>query len=400
MPKILRIINRFNIGGPTYNVAYLTKYMPPEFETLLVGGQHEESEEGSSHILSDLGIEPVIIGDMKREIGLRDDYAAYRKLRYIIHKFKPDIVHTHASKAGALGRLAAKNEGVPLIFHTFHGHVFHSYFGKAKTYFFKSVERRLALSTDRIIAISEGQKQELSADHKICPADKISVIPLGFDLAKFWTDAEAKRSSFRQHYGLMNDEIAVGIVGRLVPVKNHDLFLEAAARIVKSSTAKVRFFIIGDGEMRDDLLQRAESMGLNTVYMPEGNTPHQVVFTSWIKNVDWAMAGLDMVVLTSFNEGTPVSLIEAQAAGKPVVSTRVGGIENIVIEGESALLSENNNADQLTANMLSLIENKSLREEMAQAGLPFVREKFHYSRLVSDMSELYSSMLTGVPISF
>lgn len=400
MPKILRIINRFNIGGPTYNVAYLTKYMPPEFETLLVGGQHEESEEGSSHILSDLDIEPVIIGDMKREIGLRDDYAAYRKLRYIIHKFKPDIVHTHASKAGALGRLAAKNEGVPLIFHTFHGHVFHSYFGKAKTYFFKSVERRLALSTDRIIAISDGQKQELSVEHKICPPDKISVIPLGFDLAKFWTDSASKRLSFRQRFGLMHDEVAVGIIGRLVPVKNHDLFLEAASRIVKSSSVKVRFFIIGDGEMRDDLIQRAENMGLKTVYMPEGNSPHQLVFTSWIKNVDWAMAGLDMVVLTSFNEGTPVSLIEAQAAGKPVVSTRVGGIENIVIEGESALLSENNNADQLTANMLSLIENKSLREEMAQAGLPFVREKFHYSRLVSDMSELYSSMLAGVPISF
>lgn len=400
MPKILRIINRFNLGGPTYNVAYLTKYMPPDFETLLVGGQHEESEEGSSHILSDLGIEPVIIGDMKREIGLRDDYAAYRKLRYIIHKFKPDIVHTHASKAGALGRLAAKNEGVPLIFHTFHGHVFHSYFGKAKTYFFKSVERRLALSTDRIIAISDGQKQELSIEHKICPPDKISVIPLGFDLAKFWTDSASKRLSFRQRFGLMHDEVAVGIIGRLVPVKNHDLFLEAASRIVKSSSVKVRFFIIGDGEMRDDLLQRAENMGLKTVYMPEGNSPHQLVFTSWIKNVDWAMAGLDLVVLTSFNEGTPVSLIEAQAAGKPVVSTRVGGIENIVIEGESALLSENNNANQLTANMLSLIENKSLREEMAQAGLPFVREKFHYSRLVSDMSELYSSMLAGVPISF
>jgi len=399
MPRILRIINRFNIGGPTYNVAYLSKYMPPEYETLLVGGMHEESEEGSSHILSDLGLEPVIIGDMKREIGLRDDYAAYRKLRYIIHKFKPDIVHTHASKAGALGRLAARNEAVPLIIHTFHGHVFHSYFGKAKTYFFKTVERSLARSTDRIIAISDRQKDELSIDHKICSPDKISVIPLGFDLTKFWTGQEAKRAEFRAKYHLGDDDIAVGIVGRLVPVKNHVLFLEAAKRILAQTRKKVRFFVIGDGESREFLIDKSRSFDLDTIYLPNGQA-HSVTFTSWIKNADWAMAGLDVVALTSFNEGTPVSLIEAQAASKPIVSTRVGGIENIVLEGHSALLSQNDHAEHFADNLLSIIENDDLRHELSQNGRKFVENRFHYTRLVDDMDTLYSSLLSGVPMRF
>ena len=399
MPRILRIINRFNLGGPTYNVAYLSKHMPPEYETLLVGGMHEESEEGSSHILSELGLEPVIIGDMKREIGLRDDYVAYRKLRYIMHKFKPDIVHTHASKAGALGRLAARNEGVPLVVHTFHGHVFHSYFGKAKTYFFKTVERSLARSTDRIIAISDRQKEELAVDHKICSADKISVIPLGFDLTRFWTDQEAKRAEFRARYHLTDDDIAVGIIGRLVPVKNHVLFLEAARRVMAQTRKKVRFFIIGDGESREFLIEKSRALNLATIYLPNRQA-HSLTFTSWIKQADWAMAGLDIVALTSFNEGTPVSLIEAQAASRPVVSTRVGGIENIVQEGRSALLSQNDHVEHFAHNLLTLIENDTLRHELSLGGRGFVENRFHYTRLVDDMSNLYTSLLAGVPIGF
>ena len=398
MPKILRIINRFNIGGPTYNVAYLTKYLSQDFETLLVGGVPEASEEGSSHILEEMGIEPVIIGEMKRAIGIREDYMAYRKLRYIIHKFKPDIVHTHASKAGALGRMAAKNEGVPLILHTFHGHVFHSYFGKAQTYFYKTVEKKLASYTDRIIAISDKQKAELTEEHGICNPDKVEVIPLGFDLEKFWTENEYKRADFRARYKVGEDEIAVGIIGRLVPVKNHDLFLKSAAEIVKSTDKKVRFFIIGDGESKDHLLQLSESLGLKTAYMPI-NSVHQVTFTSWIKNVDWAMSGLDVIALTSFNEGTPVSLIEAQACSKPVVSTRVGGIQNIVLDGETALLSENDHLESFTQNLKKVIDDEYLRKVLSRKGCEFVRDRFHYMRLVSDTENLYRSMLESVLVS-
>ena len=151
MPKVLRIINRFNLGGPTYNAAYLTKYMAPEFETLLVGGMHEITEGSSKYILENLGIEPIIIPEMKREINLKQDRIAYKKIKAIIKDFKPDIVHTHASKAGALGRLAAHQLGVKGIVHTFHGHVFHSYFGRVKTQFYKQVERYLAKKSTKII---------------------------------------------------------------------------------------------------------------------------------------------------------------------------------------------------------------------------------------------------------
>ena len=175
MPKVLRIINRFNLGGPTYNAAYLSKYMAPEYETLLVGGMHDETEKSSEFIVRDLGLKPIIIEEMKREINFKNDRIAYKKIKQLINDFQPDIVHSHASKAGALGRLAAYNCGVKAIVHTFHGHVFHSYFGKAKTKFYKLLEKHLANKSSKIIAISDIQKKELSEVHGICSKDKIVV---------------------------------------------------------------------------------------------------------------------------------------------------------------------------------------------------------------------------------
>src|SRR3954467_7624548 len=126
MPKVLRIINRFNLGGIAYNVSYLSKYLDKEYETLLIGGAEEEGEESALHIPHNLGLKPIIIPELKRSINFKNDYAAYKKIKRIITEFKPDIVHTHASKAGAVGRLAAISCKVPVIVHTFHGHVFHS----------------------------------------------------------------------------------------------------------------------------------------------------------------------------------------------------------------------------------------------------------------------------------
>jgi UDP-N-acetylglucosamine:LPS N-acetylglucosamine transferase len=176
--KVLRIINRFNLGGPTYNVAYLSKYLPDDFETLLVGGAKDESEESSDFIVNNLGLKPIIVEEMMREIDFRNDFTAYKKIKKIIQEYKPDIVHTHASKAGTLGRLAASSCGVPIIIHTFHGHVFHSYFGKLKTAFYKNIERYLAKKSTAIIAISEIQKSELVDIHKICDAKKVHIVPL------------------------------------------------------------------------------------------------------------------------------------------------------------------------------------------------------------------------------
>ncbi len=194
--KVLRIINRFNIGGPTFNATFLTRFMSDDFETLLVGGLPEEGEANSLHILKEYGVEPLLIPEMKREPNFKSDRLALKKIKNIIEEFNPDIVHTHASKAGAIGRKAAFSCNVPIVVHTFHGHVFHSYFGKIKTTLFKNIERYLAKRSTGIVAISNLQKKELSEDHKITSKEKIEVIPLGFDLKKFQENHKANRKKF------------------------------------------------------------------------------------------------------------------------------------------------------------------------------------------------------------
>jgi glycosyltransferase involved in cell wall biosynthesis len=392
VPRVLRIINRLNLGGPTFNVALLTKYLPAEYETLLVAGAKQRSEESSDFIVRELGLNYVLLQGMKRSINPFQDLFTYFKLRKIIRDFKPDIVHTHAAKAGTLGRLAALHEKVPVIVHTFHGHVFHSYFKKWKTRIFISIERYLARKTSGIIAISEKQKLELSRTYKITSADRIKVIPLGFDLSRFQEDIPEKRKSFREKYFLEEDEIAIGIIGRLVPVKNHSLFLHSAARAIQLSGKKLRFFIIGDGEERKSLLSQCEHLKLDHVYFQKEPRKSGITFCGWIRAVDKAIAGLDIITLTSFNEGTPVSLIEAQAGNKPIVSTRVGGIENIVVPGKTALLVESFTEEDFTSSLLKLTEDDNFRKEISSAGWELVKERFHYTRLVKEMADYYQNL--------
>jgi len=393
MPRILRIINRLNLGGPTYNAALLTRYLAPEYETLLVAGEKQESEESSDFIVRNLGVEYRLLPEMRRELSITGDRRAYRRLREIIREFRPDIVHTHAAKPGTVGRLAALHEHVPVIVHTFHGHVFHSYFGKLKTRLFLEIERYLARRSTAIVAISDRQKEELARTYKLCAPEKIRVIPLGFDLSRFQEGREEKRRLFRKHYGVKGDEIAIGIIGRLVPVKNHRLFLSLARHLVDRGGPPLRFLVIGDGEERESLLAFSRSLGLDTSYFPAENRPAQVVFTSWIKDADVAVAGLDVVALTSFNEGTPVSLVEAQAGEKPVVSTLAGGVENVVEDGQTGYLCPNGDAACLAERIGQLAADPDLRMEMGQRGWVHVRDRYHFTRLISDTRELYRELL-------
>lgn len=393
--KVLRIINRFNLGGPTFNAAYLTKYLGDDFETLLVGGDKDDTEESSTFILDQLGLEPIIIPEMRRDIGLKEDKIAYQKLKKIIQEFKPDIVHTHASKAGTLGRMAASKCKVPVVVHTFHGHVFHSYFGKTKTLVFKNIERYLARKSTAIIAISDIQKQELSSEHKICKPSKIKVIPLGFDLSRFQENLEEKRNSFRKKYLLENDEIAIGIIGRLVPIKNHRFFIDAIHQLIQKTNKKIRVFIIGDGEEKDNLLSYCSQLNIDFIEFTKVQEKATIIFTSWIKEIDWANAGLDIIALSSLNEGTPVSLIEAQASNKPIVTTNVGGVENVVLTNQTAFIVSPNDLNEFYNALLKLVEDDELRLKMGQQGWNHVREKFHYTRLVNDMQKLYVSLLNN-----
>jgi glycosyltransferase involved in cell wall biosynthesis len=367
--------------------------MQPEFETLLVTGGREEHEQDADFLTTAYGITPFCIPEMKRPLSVADDWTAYRKIKQLIRDFRPHIVHTHAAKSGALGRLAAHHCNVPVIIHTFHGHVFHSYFNSFKTRLFIKAEQYLAGFSDAIIAISDVQKKELTEKFKIARADKFRVIPLGLELESFFTGQEIKRERFRSEFGVDKDTIAIGIIGRLVPVKNHLLFLNGLKKLLETTGQKIKAFIVGDGESRQQIEQAAASLGISYSVHTDTTHPHPLVFTSWRTDVDVVCAGLDIVALTSLNEGTPVSLIEAQAAGKAIVSTRVGGITDVVLENKTALLSDVHDEALFAENLMKLVHDADLRNTLSSAGRDYVLSKFGYQRLVKDMRALYLDLL-------
>ena len=385
--KILRIINRFNIGGPTYNATFLTRFMSDEFETILIGGLPEKGEADSLHILNDYGVKPILIPELKRNPNFISDRKALKKIKTIIKEFKPDIVHTHAAKAGALGRKAAFDCKVPVVLHTFHGHVFHSYFGKFKSEVYRRIEKRLASRSSGIIAISDQQKIELSEKFAIADKNKIEVIPLGFDLNQFQDNLEIKRKKTRDKYNLSNDQIAVAIIGRLAPIKNHKLFLDTIDIVNRQTSKKTVFFIVGDGETRKEIEEQIEQIKINQSI--------DIRLTSWIRDIQTFNAGMDIICLTSNNEGTPVSLIEAQACNIPVISTDVGGVKDIVFNNETGFIVPKNNVEKFAEKLLLLIEDKKKREKMSQNGWSFVKDNFHYQRLVKDMELYYKKLLNS-----
>ncbi|MFO7864165.1 MAG: glycosyltransferase [Salinivirgaceae bacterium] len=396
MKKVLRIINRFNLGGPTYNAAYLTRYLDDYgFETKLVGGVSEESEADSTFILDQLGVEAELIPEMHRSLNVLNDRKAYMKIKQIIKDYKPDIVHTHASKAGTLGRLAAIQQGVPHIVHTFHGHVFHSYFSGAKTSVFRKIEQYLASKSSRIVAISNTQLDELADEFNIAPRNKFEVIPLGFDLSRFRNDLSDKRIAFRKRWDIADDDFVISIVGRLVPVKNHKLFIESVARLKKQCNRKIKAVIVGDGELREALIKHCEHVNLKVRANGRAVPDADVVFTSWLRDVDEVYAGSELAALTSFNEGTPVSLIEALAAGTPVVSTDVGGIQDVVSHNQNGFLVPTDDVDAFTSGLSKLSQNEQLRKGMSAVAKTSINGQFSYTRLVSDTAQLYKELLNS-----
>jgi glycosyltransferase involved in cell wall biosynthesis len=385
MPRVLRIINRFNLGGPTFNATFLTRFLSDDFETMLIGGVPDEGETDSLHILEEYGVKPIIIEELKRNPDFFSDRKAYKKIKELIEEFKPDIVHTHAAKAGALGRRAAERCGVPVIVHTFHGHVFHSYFGKAKTAIFKNIERRLAKKSTGIIAISDEQKRELYRIHKICPESKIKVIPLGFDLTKFRANRSENRSKIRAKYMLNDHDLAIAITGRLAPVKDHIFFLNALLETMKLVQKSVKVFIVGDGSERESI--EFEVSKINKLY------PGLIIMTSWITDIAEFNCGMDIIALSSKNEGTPVSLIEAQASGLPVISTDVGGVKDIVLNEKTGFIVPKGNLHQYANQLAAIINNDELRAKMGENGWDNVREKYHYTTLVKNMEDYYRELL-------
>lgn len=385
MIKVLRIINRFNLGGPTFNAALLTRYLDDDFETVLIGGVPDEGETDSLHILEQYDVKPIIIPELIRNPNPVSDRKAYLKIKAIIEEFKPDIVHTHASKAGVLGRKAAISCGVKTIVHTYHGHVFHSYFGKFKTFLIKSLEKNLAKKSTGIVAISHLQKEELVKKFRICAAHKVNVIPLGFDLSSFLQDNPAKRAKVRNEYNIEAGDVAIAIVGRLAPIKNHSFFLKVIEQLLEKGVLNIKVFIVGDGSERKLIEKMSNS--LNDKY------GQIIILTSWVFDIATFNKGMDIVCLTSDNEGTPVSLIEAQASGLPVISTDVGGVRDIVLDGESGFITTLGDAETYVKKLRLLVDNEKLRVKFAAVGRDFVSSRFNYERLAKDMSAYYRELL-------
>ena len=292
-----------------------------------------------------------------------------------------------------MGRLAAILSGVPIIVHTFHGHVFHSYFGKLKTYLYLLIERFLASKSSAIIAISNLQKDELVNNFKICSSKKMHVIPLGFDLERFQVDRYENRNSFRTEFALEDDCIAIGIVGRLTAIKNQELFLRSVKEVTKNSKKPLKVFLIGDGEDKEKLQNLCEDLNMPFSKSYSQKEEILVYFTSWRQDMERVYAGLDIVALTSLNEGTPVTLIEAQAANKPIVATDVGGIRDIVKENKTGLLSKSGDLKGLANNLRKLIDDDNLRDQLGRSGYDNVIRSFSYKRLVSDVKSLYTELL-------
>jgi glycosyltransferase involved in cell wall biosynthesis len=283
-----------------------------------------------------------------------------------------------------VGRLAAWSCGVPIVVHTFHGHVFHSYFGSLKTKIIIRMEQFLAKISTKIVVISPAQQDEIVGQFKITSIKKSQVIQLGFDLMPFHENLAQKRIQVRNQYQVEDNEIAVAIVGRLAPIKNHKLFLDAIEKILPALTQKVKFFIVGDGTERAYIEQRVFEINKKR---------NCIELTSWIKDIATFNAGMDLICLSSDNEGTPVSLIEAQAANLPVLTTDVGGVKDIVLEGETGYIVPKNDLEKYAEKLLFLIENENIRQKMSQNGWTYVQEKFSYKTLVKNMESMYDQLI-------
>ena len=376
--RILRAITRLNIGGPAIHAILLTRALDDgtAFTSTLVTGTTAPHEGDLADLAQARGVAPVVVPALGREISPLDDLVSLARMVQLVRAIRPDVVHTHMAKAGTVGRLAARICRVPLIVHTYHGHVFHGYFGAAKTRVFLTIERALGLATDRIITVGDGQRDEI-AGYGVAPRDKLVPIRLGLELKPFLS-AELARGELRRELGLGANAPVIGIVARLVPIKDHPTFLDAAAR-VRRALPEAQFLIVGDGERRQALEDLAARSGLN------GN----VHFLGWRRDLARVYADLDVVALASRNEGSPVALIEALASARPVVSTAVGGVPEVVLDNATGLLVPPGDPAALAEATLRLLADPARAAELGRAGRRHVYPRYDSSRLVEDMRDLY-----------
>ncbi|HZT57091.1 MAG TPA: glycosyltransferase [Pyrinomonadaceae bacterium] len=417
--RVVRIIARLNVGGPAKHVAWLEEGLRRRgVESLLVAGVVPPGEGDMGYFAERLGVRPFVIAEMSREVSPKDAVTVWKIYR-LLRRERPDIVHTHTAKAGTVGRVAgffyrwltpAALLGRPRrcrFVHTYHGHIFHSYYGRLKTRLFLAVERTLArLATDRVVVISAQQLEEINGRFRVGRREQFEVIPLGLETHAF-DDARARRAKLRREWRARDEDTLVGIVGRLTEIKNHKLFLEAAALLKQKcaqgnlvgadGVGRVSFVVVGDGHLRAELEAHARALGLGD----------DVEFAGLRDDPENFYPALDIVALTSLNEGTPLTLIEAMANSRAVVATSVGGVVDLLGGVEESELRRPRrwqvcergvqvrpgDAEAFAEALAHVAGDRRLRESLGERGREFVERNYSVERLVGDVLRLYEDLL-------
>lgn len=383
--RVLRIIARLNMGGPTLHVSYLTKGLEERgYSTTLVAGSLARGEDSMAYAASDLGVEVVQIPQLHRDLSPVYDPVAVRRIVEEIRRVRPHIVHTHTAKAGAVGRAAALLSGdarPPVIVHTYHGHVLRGYFDPVRTEFFRETERLLARRTTRLVAVGPEVRDDL-VSLGVAPAEKFSVIRLGIDLERR-IEGAAGGPELRRQLGIPPERFVVGWIGRMTGIKRVPDVLASFERLLAQGV-DATLCLVGDGPERDQLEQRAHDLGI----------VRNTLFLGYQRDVAPYYGLFDVLLLPSGNEGTPVVAIEALAAERPVVGTRVGGMPDVVDDGVDGFLTDVGDVDALAARLAELARDPGLRRRFGAAGRERVVPRYRVSRLVDDVDALYRELLT------
>jgi glycosyltransferase involved in cell wall biosynthesis len=382
----MRIIARLNIGGPAIQAITLTKELEAfGYQTRLVRGVEDASEGNMDYLASQRGINPTLVSAMRRDPG-PSDLAALFGLVLLLWRDRPAIVHTHAAKGGTLGRVATLvafplRRHRPIVIHTYHGHSLTGYFSARTAAVYRIIEKLLARHTDVLLAVSPEVRDDL-VELRVAPASKFRVMPLGFDLSPFTDDRDrtVRRAALRKEWRVSDQEVVVTLIARLVPIKRVDRFLAIARRI---SDVRVRFVIVGDGELYEQLTGSDDAAAIR----------ERLVWAGFRRDIPDVCYASDIVMLTSDNEGTPVSLIEAEAAAVPVVATDVGGVRSVVSDGESGFVGPADETGLLAEAVSRLLDDAGLRQQMGAAGRARVISLYTLARLVSDHAALYDKLL-------
>jgi glycosyltransferase involved in cell wall biosynthesis len=379
--RVLRVIARLNMGGPAHHVTLLSGGLRAYgYETLLVHGRVPAGEASLDHLAAERGASARVVETLGPELSPGRDLRALRELVGIVRRFRPHIVHTHTAKAGMLGRLAALAvHPRPIVLHTYHGHVLEGYFGPATSALYRALERLLARVSSRLIGVSHAVVDDL-VRLGVASRDRFEVVALGLDLEPLARpDAEARRA-FRMQAGATEDDVLLSFVGRLVPIKRVDVLLDAFAQALGEIPA-LRLAVVGDGPLRAELEARAQRL----------HVADRVAFLGYRDDMATIVAGADIAVLSSDNEGTPVALIEAGAAGVPAVATAVGGVADVVgVDGGHLVAPDD--ASAFARALVDLARDPDGRARMGAALQQRVLGRYSVVRLLDDVAALYARL--------